>query len=188
MSASAAKAAAPAPTFCSGRHHHARPSAKSTDAEMNNTWNAFNDIALAPDTIAHGPHRDEEQDDEKRDREQEHPEDQLLLGDQLHEIAGDQRSLDRRDHEGDRDRQVDRQVEVGDGDRDDGEHHQRHEYQDVRSNVLVDVQRVAVAHRLSSGSYVKYNMGKRKIQTRSTKCQNSPEFSTRLMKCSLSVF
>src|SRR5262249_335502 len=81
------------------------------------------------------------------------------------------------------------QVQPRDRHRDDRQRHQRNEHRDVDLDVTVDVGRVVsrvFAH--DAACYRRYSVGKRKIHTRSTKCQTSPEFSTRLVNQSGLVF
>ena len=112
----------------------------------------------------------------------------------MHEVARHQRSLDGRDEQRHGHGNRHGKVEAGDRHRDDGQDHERDEDGDVDPDVFVDVSCVVARHGVAAWSlvmdaaYRRYSVGKRKIQTRSTKCQKRPECSTRLVNHTGFVF
>ena len=86
------------------------------------------------------------QHDEERNGQREDRVDQLLLGDQVHEVARHQRSLDDRDEQRHGHGNRHGKVEAGDRHGDDRQDHERDEDGDVDPDVFVDVDCVVARH------------------------------------------
>ena len=95
-----------------------------------------------PEAVAVGEDGKRQQHDEEGHGQREHRQDQLLLGDQVHEVTRDQRSLDERDKQRHGHGNRHGQVEARDRHGDDRQDHQRDEDGDVDPDVFVDVSRV----------------------------------------------
>src|SRR4029453_2700138 len=156
--------------------------------------------SMNPEAIVDGDDGQDHEGDEEGPGQREDRVDQLLFRDQVHEVARDQRSLDDGDDQRHGHGQRHGKMEARHRHGDDGQDHQRDEDGDVDPDVLVDVDCVIAGHgcrRVVTRHgcclqkiplYKKYSAGKSKIQTRSTKCQKRPAFSTRLVNHTGFVF
>src|SRR5260221_4833155 len=152
-----------------------------------------------PRKIAQGPNRQEHEADKEKSRKNKDAIDHFALGNQVHEITGDQKAF----AEGDEERHADidramaeRNVRGPHGNK--CPEKQRVEYEQVAADVMAEVvgrmlfgrghgNKIGFELIDAKAHHNKYRTGKRKIQTKSTKCQNKPEISMRLVKRSRSV-
>src|SRR3954454_24342346 len=180
-------------------------SAHSVEMTMKKMWKLFSDTSHRRrfDNREHGKEQDE---DEERDGQEEDRVDDLALVEEVHEHRRHHPRLDAGDHERNRDGERPVEAQVAHSDGDGGQAQQGDEHHVVLAQVLLELlgalrmrKPVASARRGQSpllplmrsrqrfAPQRRYSEGKRKIQTRSTKCQYRPAFSTRLVKRSGSV-
>src|ERR1017187_1630675 len=75
-----------------------KPNASITEAVTNSRWKALRDMSEPP--VGEVRHRDHHQHQKKNGGERQRGVNELFLGNQVHEIRGDERRLQRRDEEG----------------------------------------------------------------------------------------
>src|ERR1039457_7664828 len=171
--------------------HTPQPSASALERVMKTIWNALRDMLNMDHAVRRrGPDGQTHQAREEQRGEAHDTENHFSLGNEMHEVSRHQEGL----HAGNRQRHRDVNFPAAKLDerrphRQKRPRQQGDENKDVAAHGMRRLRRPTVIHCHTVIHYQsKYKTGNRKIQIKSTKCQNRPETSMRLVKRSGSVF